>query len=50
MARGFGMTILAYDPGLSPEAIKQAGAEPVRSLHDGLMRADLVSLHAPKTG
>jgi D-3-phosphoglycerate dehydrogenase len=50
MARGFGMTILAHDPGLSPEVIKQAGAEPVASLQDGLKRADLVSLHAPKTG
>jgi len=50
MARGFRMTILAYDPGLSPEAIKQCGAEPVVSLHEGLSRADLVSLHAPKTG
>ena len=50
MARGFGMTILAYDPGLSPEVIRQAGAEPVALLQDGLKRADLVSLHAPKTG
>jgi D-3-phosphoglycerate dehydrogenase / 2-oxoglutarate reductase len=50
MARGFGMTILAYDPGLSLEMIKQIGAEPVTSLQDGLRRADLVSLHAPKTG
>ena len=50
MARGFGMTILAYDPGLSSEMIKQIGAEPVTSLHDGLRRADLISLHAPKTG
>ena len=50
MARGFGMTILAHDPGLSPEVIKQAGAEPVASLQDGLKRADLISLHAPKTG
>ncbi|NBU14268.1 MAG: 3-phosphoglycerate dehydrogenase [Alphaproteobacteria bacterium] len=50
MARGFGMTILAYDPGLSSEMIKQIGAEPVTSLHDGLRRADLISLHAPKSG
>jgi len=50
MARGFGMTILAYDPGLSSEMIKQIGVEPVTSLHDGLKRADFVSFHAPKTG
>ena len=50
MARGFGMTILAYDPGLSSDAIKESGAEPVSTLHEGLSRADLVSLHAPKTG
>lgn len=50
MARGFGMTILAYDPGLSSDAIKEIGAEPVSTLLEGLSRADLVSLHTPKTG
>ena len=50
MASGFGMKILAYDPGLTPEAIQAAGAEPVVLLMDGLSRADIVTLHAPKTG
>ena len=50
MASGFGLKILAYDPGLTPEAIQAAGAEPVVLLMDGLSRADIVTLHAPKTG
>lgn len=50
MARGFGMTVMAFDPGLSAETIAQLGAQPVLMLHDGLRRADFVSLHAPKTG
>lgn len=50
MASGFGMTILAYDPGLAPEAIRTAGAEPVESLMDGLCLADVITLHAPRTG
>jgi len=50
MASGFGMTILAYDPGLAPETIRTAGAEPVESLMDGLSRADIITLHAPRTG
>lgn len=50
MARGFGMTVMAYDPVLSAEMITTLGAEPVAQLLDGLKRADFVSLHAPKTG
>jgi D-3-phosphoglycerate dehydrogenase len=50
MAGAFGMTILAYDPFQPAEAIRTAGAELVTELHEGLGRADVVSLHVPKTG
>lgn len=50
MASGFGMTIHAYDPMLTPEAIKAAGAIPVADLHAGLALADFVTIHAPKSG
>jgi D-3-phosphoglycerate dehydrogenase len=50
-ARGaaFEMTVLTYDPFVTPEAAKAMGAEWV-ALDDGLARADLVSLHTPLTG
>lgn len=48
MATGFGMSILAYDPFLSAEAIRAAGAEPADDLDAALKRADIVTLHAPK--
>lgn len=43
------MNVLIYDPYVKPEAIKAAGCEPVKSLEDGLPRADFVSVHCPKT-
>lgn len=48
MARGFGMTILAFDPFQDVEAIRAGGAEPVADLEQALARADIVTLHAPK--
>lgn len=45
-AAAFGMTILAYDPYLSPETIRAAGAEP-RAFETLLAEADFVSLHLP---
>jgi D-3-phosphoglycerate dehydrogenase len=47
-ARGFGMTILAYDPFLSDERARDVGVEPVE-LEELLARADVVSLHVPLT-
>ncbi len=44
-AAGFAMTVLAYDPHLSPEAIRAAGAAPV-ALHELMAAADFVTLHA----
>ena len=50
MASGFGMAIHAYDPIQTDDAIKAAGAIPVKALEDGLALADFVTIHAPKIG
>jgi D-3-phosphoglycerate dehydrogenase len=47
-AAGFDMTVLAFDPGLTPDAITACGAQAV-SLDELLARADFVSLHAAVT-
>lgn len=49
MAAAFGMRIAAYDPFLSAEAIREAGAEPAGSVAAGLAAADFVSLHVPRS-
>src|SRR6185312_14217052 len=46
---GFGMKVLAFDPGLSHEAIAARGAEIAASLPALLAAADIVSLHLPLT-
>jgi phosphoglycerate dehydrogenase-like enzyme len=46
IARAFGMSVVASDPGLSPELITERGAEPM-ALDALLAHADIVSLHAP---
>jgi D-3-phosphoglycerate dehydrogenase len=48
LAKGFGMNVIAYDPFLTPEQIKENGAEPTGSVAD-LFSADFVSLHIPAT-
>ena len=50
MASGFGMTIYAFDPFQSNDAIKAGGAEPVTDLKSGLALADFVSVHVPMSG
>jgi len=50
MASGFGMTIYAFDPFQSNEAIKQGGAEPISDLKAGLALADFVTVHVPMSG
>jgi D-3-phosphoglycerate dehydrogenase len=47
-ARAFGMQVLAFDPFLTSDSIKDAGAEPSK-LEPLLMRADIVSVHVPHT-
>jgi D-3-phosphoglycerate dehydrogenase len=49
-ARAFGMTVSAYDPYLSPEVIRERGAEPVDDLNALLAVSDVLTLHTPKTG
>ncbi|MEP7453547.1 hydroxyacid dehydrogenase [Phyllobacterium sp. SB3] len=50
IATALGMVVLAYDKFQGPAEIAAAGASPVEDLLDGLSRADVVSLHVPKSG
>lgn len=47
-AGALGMNVMAYDPYLPEERIRESGAEPV-SLEEGLRRADYVSVHVKLT-
>lgn len=47
LAQGLGMTVLAYDPMLNADQIKEAGATP-STLDEILAKSDFVSLHLPK--
>lgn len=48
LASAFGMNIVAYDPILKPEVIKEYGAKPV-PLDELLKTSDYISLHVPLT-
>jgi D-3-phosphoglycerate dehydrogenase / 2-oxoglutarate reductase len=43
------MNVLVYDPYVKADAIKAAGCEPVTDLDAALPRADIFTLHCPKT-
>jgi D-3-phosphoglycerate dehydrogenase len=45
---GFDLSVLAYDPLLSPEALAESGARPA-SLEEVLSGSDVVSVHCPLT-
>ena len=45
-ARGFGMTVIAYDPYVAPSVFEKVAAERV-SLDDLLARADVITVHTP---
>jgi D-3-phosphoglycerate dehydrogenase / 2-oxoglutarate reductase len=47
-AAAIGMTVLGYDPLISPEEIKRHGAE-VATINDLYARSDFISLHVPLT-
>lgn len=47
IAKGFGMTVRAFDPFLQPSQIRDAGAEPVSSAEELYRTSDYVSLHIP---
>jgi D-3-phosphoglycerate dehydrogenase / 2-oxoglutarate reductase len=49
IAKGFGMTVLAFDPFVKAEAIREAGAEPAASIEDLYKRSQYLSLHIPAT-
>ncbi len=48
-ARAFGMTVLAYDPYVSPQRAEQLGVTLVESVHELLPQVDFLSIHAAKT-
>jgi D-3-phosphoglycerate dehydrogenase / 2-oxoglutarate reductase len=48
-ARGFEMEVVAFDKFVSTERFRELGVEGAESLEGLLGRADLVSLHVPKT-
>lgn len=49
IAQGFGMTVLAHDPFVKPEVMREAGVEPVDGIEALWSRSQIVSLHAPAT-
>ena len=46
--QALGMEVLAYDPLLPAQVIRDAGCEPVADLDAALPRADFVTIHCPK--
>jgi D-3-phosphoglycerate dehydrogenase len=46
--RALGFSVLAHDPHVAPEALRELGAEPVTFAH-ALERADVLTLHLPLT-
>jgi D-3-phosphoglycerate dehydrogenase / 2-oxoglutarate reductase len=49
IAKGFGMTVYAFDPFVTAEQIKAGGAEPVASVEDLYTKSQYLSLHIPAT-
>ena len=47
MAKGVGLNVIAYDPFLSADAIRQNGAEPTSDLLYLYANSDFVTLHVP---
>jgi D-3-phosphoglycerate dehydrogenase / 2-oxoglutarate reductase len=48
-AQGFDMNVVAFDKFVSPERFRDLGVEGVSNLDDLLGRADLITIHTPKT-
>jgi D-3-phosphoglycerate dehydrogenase len=48
-AKGFGMVLLAYDPYVAAERYRELGVERADSPEDLYERADMVTIHLPKT-
>jgi D-3-phosphoglycerate dehydrogenase / 2-oxoglutarate reductase len=49
IAKGFGMTVYAFDPFISADQIKAGGAEPAATIEDLDTKSQFVSLHIPAT-
>lgn len=49
LGQGFGMNIVAFDPFVSAESIKNAGATPVNSIEELYEKSNYLSLHIPAT-
>ncbi len=49
LGQGFGMNIVAFDPFVSAEAIRNAGATPVNSIEGLYEKSNYLSLHIPAT-
>jgi len=49
IAKGFGMTVYAFDPFVTAEQIKAGGAEPVASIEELYTKSQYLSLHIPAT-
>lgn len=49
VARGFDMTVLAFDPFADVAKVREEGVEPVASVEELYTRSQYVSLHMPKT-
>jgi len=47
IAQGFGMSVKAFDPFLTMEQIRAAGAEPAQNVEELYRTSDYVSLHIP---
>ncbi len=47
IARGFGMTVLGYDPYVPRDELRRREVEPVSDLGELLARADIVTCHTP---
>jgi D-3-phosphoglycerate dehydrogenase len=48
-AKGFGMEVLAFDPFVAAERYRELGVERAESSSDVYARADIVTIHLPKT-
>ena len=49
IAKGFGMTVIGFDPFVKPEAFAAAGVEAAASVEDLYKRSQYLSLHIPAT-
>jgi D-3-phosphoglycerate dehydrogenase len=48
-AKGLGMNVLAYDPFVAAERYRELGVEKAESSEDVYARADIITVHLPKT-